>query len=344
MTDVTFGDITAHGSAGTFAVGYEWATKYTLTGSDPTAVLKDISGYLETVGGHTNYIAAVWRDVAGSPGALVGYGTITIPAGAQPLGFYSVLGTGGAITLVDAGGVMDDGNYWIGYFQESTLAPNYYFIGGTIDYHSAGGTLPLNPFGSVDGTAAQNLVINATVTFSASCSPPDNAGGSALPVISGTSTEGSTLTVDSDGFWTGDPTIVFTYQWQRDCASGFLNIVGETGSTYVVTSDDVDCDLRVMVTGTSSCAPPGQAGSNIITINGPPVNLDPPTIVGVPLPGHSLLVDFDGNWTGSPTSFDYEWFADDGGGYVSTGNTTNTILLVDADIGSFFKCQVTANN
>lgn len=165
MTDVIFGDTTAHGAGGVFATGYEWATKYTLTGSDPTAVLKDISGYLETIGGHSDYIAAVWRDSAGSPGALVGYGTITIPAGAQPLGFYSVLGTGGTITLVDAGGVMDNANYWIGYFQESALAPNYYFTVGTIDYHSAGGSLPLNPFGSVDGTAAQDLVINATVNF-----------------------------------------------------------------------------------------------------------------------------------------------------------------------------------
>lgn len=195
---------------------------------------------------------------------------------------------------------------------------------------------------NLSGTDILNLYNSAT---SAPCNPPVNGGGTMAPVATGTTVSGDVVSV-SNGVWSGDATIVYTYQWQRDCASGFLNIPSETSSTYQLTDDDIGCDVRCVVTGTNSCAPAGTANSNSLgpVTAGPPTNLVAPVITGVPLPGHSLLVISNGTWTGLPTSYDYEWFADDGGGYVSTGNVTNTILLVDGDIGSFFKCEVTANN
>lgn len=80
-----------------------------------------------------------------------------------------------------------------------------------------------------------------------------------LPVVTGTTNEGDTLTTD-DGTWTGDATITFAYQWGTafdDEDGGYLTdsdgrplgtpIDGETGSTYVVQAGDADewifCDV-----------------------------------------------------------------------------------------------------
>ncbi|MGA9284622.1 MAG: hypothetical protein WBV85_04205, partial [Solirubrobacteraceae bacterium] len=70
--------------------------------------------------------------------------------------------------------------------------------------------------------------------------------------ISGTATEGQTLTA-SAGAWTGSPTSV-VYQWQ-DCGgsgSGCSNIAGATGSTYKLAASDVEHTIRVVVTATNS--------------------------------------------------------------------------------------------
>jgi hypothetical protein len=167
MPDVTFGDTTVHGAPVSFSSGDQVATKYTLSGGSPTAVLKDIALCCEASGAHTmDYILAVWRDVAGSPGAEVGFGAITPPAGAFASQFLSVLGTGNSITLVDAGGVMADGDYWIGPWRSPGSAYNFDFLVGSNFFASPGGAGPSNPFGSPTATTFAP-VANATVTFAA---------------------------------------------------------------------------------------------------------------------------------------------------------------------------------
>ncbi len=75
----------------------------------------------------------------------------------------------------------------------------------------------------------------------------------ALPTISGTVTDGETLTA-ADGTWTGTPTISYTYQWRLCDAAGdnCADIPGATDATYDVTSGDVDGTLRVAVTATNA--------------------------------------------------------------------------------------------
>lgn len=66
------------------------------------------------------------------------------------------------------------------------------------------------------------------------------------PSITGTATEGETLTV-VDGTWTGREAPVLTYQWERDAAA----IEGATGSNYDLVADDVGAVITVTVTGTN---------------------------------------------------------------------------------------------
>lgn len=77
--------------------------------------------------------------------------------------------------------------------------------------------------------------------------PPVNI---ALPTVSGTAVQGSTLTA-SQGTWGNSPTR-FAYQWQ-DCASnGCTSIPGATNPTYTLQLSDVLDTVDVVVTATNA--------------------------------------------------------------------------------------------
>jgi hypothetical protein len=73
------------------------------------------------------------------------------------------------------------------------------------------------------------------------------------PTISGSAVQGQTLTA-SPGVWSGSPPPTFAFQWQR-CDSGganCVNVVGATGSTYLLGAGDVGSTIVVVVTATNS--------------------------------------------------------------------------------------------
>lgn len=86
------------------------------------------------------------------------------------------------------------------------------------------------------------------------------------PVLSGTPTVGETLTV-TNGTAGGTPAATFARAWLRDGTE----IDGATGTTRVLTEDDVDALISVRVTATNS------AGSDVAISNelGPVVADDP---------------------------------------------------------------------
>ncbi|HEY8029473.1 MAG TPA: hypothetical protein VIE38_08190 [Gaiellaceae bacterium] len=97
-----------------------------------------------------------------------------------------------------------------------------------------------NASGSGSATSRPTGVVQATG------SAPKNT---APPTISGTTQEGSTLTV-SPGSWGGTPAPSFSYQWERcvGTGGGCAAISGATGTTYVATSADVAHTLLAQVT------------------------------------------------------------------------------------------------
>ena len=70
-----------------------------------------------------------------------------------------------------------------------------------------------------------------------------------------------------------------------------------------------------------------------------PVNTILPEITGGDTIG-SLLTTDDGTWTGSPTSYAYQWKR----GATNIGTNANTYTLVTADAGTNITCVVTATN
>jgi hypothetical protein len=81
------------------------------------------------------------------------------------------------------------------------------------------------------------------------------------PAATGTGTVGQTLSCTT-GTWTGDATIVYTYQWQRNT----VDIGSATNNTYVLAVADAGKSIRCVVTATNSVSAV-TANSNAISVD-----------------------------------------------------------------------------
>ena len=99
---------------------------------------------------------------------------------------------------------------------------------------------------------------------------------------------------------------------------GANNVIG-WGSVYAVSSAG-----RTDIIGASATAP---------------VNTVAPVISGGNYVG-DVLTTTDGTWTGSPTSYSYQWKR----GATNIGTNANTYTLVSADANTNITCVVTATN
>lgn len=179
----------------------------------------------------------------------------------------------------------------------------------------------------------------------------------AEPVISGSPTDGSTLTTTT-GTWTGTNPINYAYQWVRcptsggkpdgsDCAS----ISGAGTSAYVAGSGDVGKRLRVRVTASNADGSTTVASNATATVvaagTGRPRNTKPPSISGNASAGATLHGDA-GTWTGTqPIIYSFLWLRCDSQGdncLELGGQTSDSYTLRDGDIGRTLRIRVTAKN
>ena len=181
--------------------------------------------------------------------------------------------------------------------------------------------------------------------------PPVNA---ALPNVSGVVQEGQPLTT-SDGSWTGTAPMTYTRQWKRCGATGgaCVDIVGATGTTYLLAAGDVGATIRASVTATNAAgSATAQSEATAIVAELPPAST-PPT--NATLPGLSgaaqegqLLTGSDGTWNGSvPIAYTRQWKRCNASGSSCTnisGATGSSYTLVTADVGSTIRFSVTASN
>jgi hypothetical protein len=213
----------------------------------------------------------------------------------------------------------------------------------------------LNQAGSgtitVDGlTPATSYSFRVTATNSIGISSPSlpsniistpGAGplNTVAPLVTGTATVGQTLSTDN-GTWTGTPTIVFTYQWQRNSA----NISSATNNTYVLVDADAENPIRCVVTGTNS-AGTNLANSNA-TSNVSPIAPGAPTIGTATAITTSATVDFTAPVNnGGSTILSYTATSSPGGltGTV-TQSGSGTITVTGLTIDTSYTFTVTATN
>ena len=173
-------------------------------------------------------------------------------------------------------------------------------------------------------------------------SPPANT---VLPAVSGTAQVGQTLST-TNGSWSNSPN-GFTYQWQA-CSPGCSNISAATGQTYVPVAGDVGKTIQVVVTATNNngSTPATSNQTAAVTNVPPPANTVLPAVSGTAQQGQTLSSS-TGTWTNSPTGYAYQWQRCNSGG-TSCSNisaaTSQTYLLVLADVGATIRVAVTATN
>ncbi|HYM55885.1 MAG TPA: choice-of-anchor R domain-containing protein, partial [Solirubrobacteraceae bacterium] len=179
--------------------------------------------------------------------------------------------------------------------------------------------------------------------------PPPLASpvNTALPSIAGTATEGQVLGASS-GTWSGSPTS-YAYRWEACNAlgEGCLDVAGATASSYKLTAGDVGGTLRVAVTATNATGSGSATSSATATVSlQAPANTALPTVSGTVLQGETLSAS-TGTWSGSPSSFAYQWQECNsvGGGCANvSGATGSSYKLAAGDAGHTLRTVVTATN
>jgi len=124
----------------------------------------------------------------------------------------------------------------------------------------------------------------AATTGVVAAAPPVNT---ALPTVSGTASEGSTLTA-TNGTWSGTPPIGYAYQWQRCDAVGAncVPVPGATAVSYLVATADVGSTIRVGVAATNPAGTVTAASAQtavVASASGPPPPTSPPVTTGLQL-------------------------------------------------------------
>lgn len=119
---------------------------------------------------------------------------------------------------------------------------------GTIYYTRGLVTGPARPQGRNEDFELEvytlALVQRETVVNPVTGNPPINT---VLPAITGTATQGQTLTA-SNGTFVGDATITYAKQWRRNGVA----IVGAVGNTYSLTPADVGAYISCAVTASNA--------------------------------------------------------------------------------------------
>jgi hypothetical protein len=129
----------------------------------------------------------------------------------------------------------------------------------------------------------------------------------APPALTGEARQGQTLTT-SNGSWTSDSAVTYTYAWQRCEANstGCANISGATANRYVVQAADVGKRLRSRVTATnaSGSAIAFSALTDVVVPPGVPGQIRLPSgLISVPASSVALpqrLIVSDIEWSQMP--------------------------------------------
>jgi hypothetical protein len=153
--------------------------------------------------------------------------------------------------------------------------------------------------------------------------------------------------VVSNGSWNHSPSS-YGYQWLRCSAAGTGcgAIVGAISSTYAAVAADVGHRLSAIVTAANQYGTgQGTAGptSVVAAAPTPPANTAPPIISGTHEVGATLSASA-GTWTGTPSSFSFQWMLCRASCLAISGATQRTYTVALRDLGDVLKVTVIAHS
>jgi len=166
------------------------------------------------------------------------------------------------------------------------------------------------------------------------------------PTVTGTPRVAEALTAQN-GTWENSPT-EFRYRWLR-CNPGGNSCVllAADGKTYRVGETDVGHTLRVRVTAVNADGATNARSeqTDVVMANTAPLtNTSRPTITGEARVGQELTAN-EGTWTGTPTSFAFQWQRCDVDTFTCAdvaGATGRSYGVRLADLGFRLRVEVTA--
>jgi hypothetical protein len=127
------------------------------------------------------------------------------------------------------------------------------------------------------------------------------------PAITGSAQDGQLLSA-APGTWLGTGPVSFAYQWESCKGAACTPIAGATHQSYRATTAELGRKLRVLLTATN-VAGSGKATSrpSPAVMQGAPVDVDPPSVSGLPIVEQTLTAD-PGTWGGTgPITYTYQW-------------------------------------
>jgi hypothetical protein len=192
--------------------------------------------------------------------------------------------------------------------------------------------------------AAIAAVIMTAGATARSTAAPSNTSP---PTVTGSVKVGQTLTV-SNGTWTGSPTS-YTYQWQRCTSStSCTDIDNAVGQSYLVKNADGGTQLKAVVNAINADGKTSAASNPTATVpaTGLPVATVRPSVTGDAIVGQTLTAQ-NGNWSGAPTAYTYQWLQCDrfgGSCVVIPGATGKTYGVRFNDVYGTLRVEVTAKN
>jgi alpha-tubulin suppressor-like RCC1 family protein len=220
---------------------------------------------------------------------------------------------------------------------------SYVLQGGDVSNTVRGVVKASNSYGSASATSSRTAVVAGLPPAVVTVLPPANT---ALPTISGTTTQGQTLTA-ANGSWSNSPTS-YSYQWRRcTSSSNCVDISSAASGSYTLVAADIYFTIRVVVTAKNSAGSLSATSGQTAVIDGlPPVNLVLPTISGTPAQGQTLTSS-TGSWSNSPYDYYYAWYRCDSSGancvYIS-GAYRSSYSLTSSDVGKTIRVVVEADN
>jgi chitinase len=118
------------------------------------------------------------------------------------------------------------------------------------------------------GAASNAFTVTIPATSPAPPPPGDTPpANDTKPTISGSAQQGSMLTA-TVGTWTGTTPVRFTFRWLRCDSRGNCNkIGGATGSTYRLTTREVNRKVRVIVTASNAKGSAGATSAATATVH-----------------------------------------------------------------------------
>ena len=129
-----------------------------------------------------------------------------------------------------------------------------------------------------------------------------------LPTVEGAAETGKTLT-GTTGRWNGDGPLTYAFQWERCPSGGSVcgAIAAATAQAYQASSQDINATLRLRVTATNAngTASATSASTSAVVVP-PPANTRLPGLRGATRVGARLRATA-GTWTGTPSTYLYQW-------------------------------------